>query len=62
MKSGATALRWEPIGNLKLVVVDHQDTMPKRRHWNPWKLAKNLTKTAIMVSVAMVLIKMILAH
>lgn len=58
LKLGAEAFSKKPVSNLKLVI-NHQDTIPKRKRWNPRKLIENLTVPAIVAIIAMVLVRMI---
>jgi hypothetical protein len=59
MKLGPGELNKSPTINLKSSA-NHQDSMPKRKHWNPWEMAKNLTKVIIVAGVVIVLVKVII--
>jgi hypothetical protein len=59
MKLGPGDLNKSPTINLKSSAT-HQDSMPKRKHWNPWEMAKNLTKVIIVAGVVIVLVKVII--
>jgi hypothetical protein len=58
MKLGSESFNKSAINNLKQLV-NHQDTIPRQKRWNPWGLAKNLTKVIILAGVVIMLLKII---